>query len=80
MSYSAQEKLVIDRFIEKTRIAGGPKAGYTLRRVSIAYGRPDASELDSALDALVEKGLLKSSEAGDRFFLTADGAEHLSEL
>jgi len=80
MSYSAEEQRVLDRFIEKTRIAGGPKAGYMMRRDSIAYGLDDPDRLRGALDSLVEKGLLKLNEGGDRFYLTADGAEQLAEL
>lgn len=79
MSYTDAEAAILARFSEKCRIAGGPKAGYVLRKRSIEYGWNDERRAAAAegLGALVEKGLLASSEAGDRFILTEQGAQTL---
>lgn len=80
MSYSGEERAVLDRFVEKTRIAGGPKPGYMMRRDSIVYGLDDPHRLNGALESLVERGVLKLNEGGDRYYLTAEGAEQLAQL
>jgi hypothetical protein len=79
MSYSETETEVLRRFFEKCRIAGGAKAGYNLRRQAIELGVSGqaAEGLDEGLASLVEKGLLASNEAGDRFILTESGVEAL---
>ena len=80
MSYSEAESLVLARFAEKSRIAGGPKAGYNLRKASIEYGgdaRHRAAATEGLL-SLVEKALLVSNESGDRYILTTEGAEVLA--
>lgn len=72
---------ILRRYHDKTRIAGGARAGYNLRRRSIFWesGEP-ASEQDRALAELVEQGLVKPNEAADRYALTAAGAERLGQL
>lgn len=79
MSYSEAESKVLARFVEKCRIAGGPKAGYNLRRQAIAYGLAGEAESETSegLESLVSRGLLASNEAGDRFILTEAGVEAL---
>ena len=75
MDFSDGESRVLERFAEKCRIAGGPKAGYNLRRDSIIYGW-DAGRVEAAdagLASLVDRGLLAANEAGDRFSLTEEG-------
>lgn len=77
MAFSETESGIMNRFHDKCRIAGGAKAGYNLRRQAIEAGfaRPDGDAIDEGLASLVEKGLLASNEAGDRFILTATGVE-----
>ena len=72
MELSAAERAVLQRYHEKTRIAGGPRTGYVLRQAAIRYGEAGGSEaeLTDGLDALVEKGLLSASE--DRRFSAKD--------
>jgi len=67
----------MSRFHQKCRIAGGAKPGYNLRRQAIEAGLADSpgSVVDEGLTSLMEKGLLVSNEAGDRFSLTATGVE-----
>lgn len=78
MSDTAKQ-IILDRYAEKCRLAGGPRVGYVLRKQAILYGAEDHPEADfeSGLEALVEEGLLKSSDTGDFFFLTAAGAEKI---
>ena len=80
MDYSPVERLVLERFREKTAVAGGPRAGYVLRRQAIRYPHPDLgdAELDAALAGLVERGLLAPNEARDFFFLTEAGVAALA--
>ncbi len=80
MELTAAERAVLDRFAEKCRIAGGPRAGYLMRRRSIRYfqDRTPELDLDQGIAGLVEKGLLKQSEGGDLLFLSAAGVERLT--
>jgi len=78
MDLSAAEQIVMDRFREKTHIAGGPRAGYVLRREAVAYAQEPGFDLDAALATLVEQGLLASSEGGEWIYLTESGTEALS--
>ena len=60
-------------------MAGGPRPGFVLRRravLSVQADNPDL-ELEGAIAALVEKGLLKTNESGDFLFLTTAGVESL---
>lgn len=76
MDLSKPEHLVFERFHEKCRAAGGPRAGYMLRKRAIVYRHPE-SDLEAALAALVEKELLKVNEGGELYYLTAAGNELL---
>ena len=77
MDLSVAEQTVMDRFQEKTRIAGGPKAGYVLRRAAVGYGQEPDFDLDTALAALVDREFLTSSEGGEWIYLTQEGADSL---
>ncbi len=73
------EQLILDRFREKTRMAGGPRKGFVLRKASILFARDDHADVDfeTALAALVERDVLKVNESGDFYFLTEAGIETL---
>ncbi|MDH3402307.1 MAG: hypothetical protein OES32_05240 [Acidobacteriota bacterium] len=75
MDLSTDERAVLQRFAEKTRMAGGPRLGYVLRRRAVSAGGLD---VDGALASLVGKGLLAASESGDFVFLTQQGVDALS--
>ena len=77
MDLSVAEQIVMDRFQQKTRIAGGPKAGYVLRRAAVVYGQESDFDLDAALTGLMDRELLTSSEGGEWIYLTQSGAESL---
>ena len=77
MDFSTDELTVLQRFSEKTHIAGGPRLGYVLRKTAVSAGQDPAFDADGALAGLVEKGLLASSENGDFVFLTEQGVEAL---
>lgn len=81
MSSSAATDIVLKRFADKCRIAGGPKPGYMLRKESIQYGLDDplVEATEKALEELVERGLLAPNESGERYFLTESGVEALEE-
>ena len=76
------ESFILNRFFEKCRIAGGPKAGYVLRKAAINYGiEPEReSEFEICLAGLVKQGVLFSNEASTLFFLTAKGVDVLTEM
>jgi hypothetical protein len=79
MMFSEAETSVLNRFQEKCRIAGGAKPGYNLRRQAIEAGAVAGGEaVAGGLASLVEKGLLASNEAGDRFILTETGVEAIN--
>ncbi len=80
MELTADERAVLERYREKTHLAGGPRAGYLLRRMAIAKGVDDSIDVESGLSGLVELGLLVSSEAEDFVFLTEKGAEAVAAL
>lgn len=78
MSRTARD-IILDRYAEKCRLAGGPRVGYVLRKQAILYiadDHPDA-DLETGLEALVEVGLVKPNESGDFYFLTAAGVEKI---
>lgn len=77
VAFSEAEVQVLGRFREKCRIAGGPRAGYNLRRESILFELEGPAASDQGLADLVEKGLLVGNEAGDRFILTEEGVAAL---
>ncbi|MDH3745852.1 MAG: hypothetical protein OES47_12200 [Acidobacteriota bacterium] len=76
---TAGERIVLDRFLEKTRIAGGARTGYVLRKAAILFvgGDHPGVDLEAALTRLVERDLLKVNDSGNFYFLTAAGAEQL---
>jgi hypothetical protein len=76
MDLTAAERAVLERFREKCTIAGGPRAGYTLRLAAIRQvaAQHPGVDLDAGLAGLVEKGLLKRNEKGDFYYLAAAGA------
>jgi len=76
MDLSKPEQLVLERFLEKCRMAGGSRAGYMLRKQAIVYRHPEV-DLDPALAGLVDKDLLKVNEGGQLFYLTAAGHDLL---
>ena len=73
------ERIILDRFLAKTRMAGGARKGFVLRKASILFVEDDhpGVDLEAALDRLVERDLLKVNESGDFYFLTGAGAEQL---
>lgn len=80
MELSSAERVVMERFAEKTHMAGGARAGYMLRRDAVTYGRDPRLDIDGALRGLVERGLLAASDSGAFLYLTTAGAEALAAL
>lgn len=73
------EAVILDRFRQKCRAAGGPRTGFVLRRGSALFiqkNHPDL-DLESGIAALVTKGLLKANESGAFLYLTAEGVDQL---
>lgn len=81
MELSIAERAVLRRYQEKTRMAGGPRQGFVLRRDSIRYGEGEgaAGDLGAGIDSLVEKGVLSPGENSRFLFLTEAGVELLTE-
>lgn len=81
MELSPAERAVLQRYHEKTRIAGGPREGFVLRQDAIRYGEAErgAGDLGAGLDTLVAKGLLSASEDRRFFFLTEAGVVLLAD-
>ena len=79
MDLSAAERAVLQRYHEKTRMAGGPRKGYVLRQGAIRHREDGENDLGAALDGLVEKGVLSASEDRRFFFLTDSGVELLAD-
>lgn len=79
---SRVERVILDRFWEKCRIAGGVRAGYVLRRDAIHYIADDhpGLDFDEGLDSLEKRGLLKPNEERNFWFLAEPGAEVLTAL
>ncbi len=79
MQLSDAERFVLRHFAEKSHTAGGPRPGFLLRKRAILRSGDTRSGIDLAggLGSLVDKGLIKANEAGDRFALTAAGVEWL---
>ena len=82
MEYSQVEQAILQRFVEKSRLAGGPRPGYMLRRRAIRDVNRYAADLDlgAGLEGLVEKGILQPNDGGDLFYLTERGVETLQQL
>ncbi len=81
MDLSPAERAVLQRYHEKTRIAGGPRLGFVLRQDAIRYDEADrgAGDLGAGLEGLEAKGVLSASEDRRFFFLTESGAELLAD-
>ncbi len=80
MDLTTVEQVILDRFYEKSRMAGGPRTGYMLRKqavVCLADEHPDL-DFEAGLASLVDKGLLLASESGILYYLSEAGAEALS--
>lgn len=77
MDLTTVEERILDRFHERSRMAGGPRAGYMLRGDAVTVLKDDHPELDfqSGLSSLVDKGLLLKSESGTLFYLSEAGSE-----
>ena len=75
MSSANLEALILSRFKERCRRAGSFTPGYGMRKEAVTYGLPDGSNVTPILDSLVEKGWLTKNDAGNWFYLTAEGAE-----
>ncbi|MFQ5527587.1 MAG: hypothetical protein ACE5GX_15165 [Thermoanaerobaculia bacterium] len=75
MADPSATQIILDRYAEKCRLAGGPRVGYVLRKQAILHVAEDfpGVNLEAGLDTLVEDGLVKASESGDFYFLTAAG-------
>jgi DNA-binding PadR family transcriptional regulator len=69
------EALILSRFHDRCRRAGRFIPGYGMRKEVVAYGLPDSSNVVPVLNALVEKGWLTRNDAGNWYYLTAEGAE-----
>ncbi len=80
MDMTNVEQVIMDRFFEKCRMAGGPRPGYVLRRQAVTRLQDDQPDLDfeAGLTALTEKGLLLSNEAGNLLYLSEAGSEALA--
>lgn len=76
MDLTTSEQDVMDRFAHKTHIAGGPKAGYVLRRQALVSSAE--AEVDGGIASLAERGLLTVGESGDFVYLTEAGVEALA--
>lgn len=80
MGNAEAERVVLERFYEKSRMTGEVRAGYGLRKKAIeqAAAEHPGLDLDAGLAGLVEKGALKANAKGDWFFLTAQGVGELA--
>ena len=74
------EQVIMDRFYEKSRMAGGPRTGYMLRRQAVVCLEADHPDLDfeAGLESLAGKGLIVPNEAGDLLYLSEAGTEALA--
>ena len=79
MTSLSAEEILLERYRQKCRMAGGPRPGFVLRRRALLYIQPRHPGVDLAagVTKLEEKGLIKASESGDFVFLTAAGVEAL---
>lgn len=81
MTTKTAPEIILDRYREKCRMAGGPRAGFVLRRRALLYIQPEHSGLDleAGIAALEDQGLLKANESGSFLFLTQAGVDVLAE-
>jgi hypothetical protein len=79
MAEHSAQKIILDRYAEKCRMAGGPRVGYVLRKQAILFAAEEHPGVDlvAGLDDLIDGGMLKSSESGEFYFLTAAGVEKI---
>ena len=79
MADDAAQTIILRRYAEKCRLAGGPRVGYVLRKRAILHVADDhpGVDLEAGVEALLEEGLLKASESGNFLFLTAAGVEKI---
>lgn len=77
MQRSNAENVVMERFAEKTHMVGGARAGYMLRRAAVKVVDDPELDIDGAVQALIERGLLAASENGEFLYLTEAGVEAL---
>lgn len=79
METSKAEQVILARFKERCRTAGGVKPGYGMRTQAIRYSEDQhpGVDLGQGLESMVEKGWLKPNEAGTWYFLTEAGAEQV---
>ena len=78
MDQSKAEQAVLARYKERSDRAGGVQAGFGMRAKAIRYLAPEAAtDIDRALQSMVEKGWLKPNAAGTWYFLTEAGAEQV---
>ena len=79
MPENSAADIILDRYAEKCRLAGGPRVGYVLRKQAILYVADDhpGVDLEAGLQSLVEAGLVKANESGEFYFLTAAGVEKM---
>ncbi len=77
MDLTTVEQVILDRFYEKSRMAGGPRTGYMLRKQAVVCVADDHPDLDfeAGLDSLTEKGLLLTAESGSLYYLSETGSE-----
>jgi hypothetical protein len=77
----AAPEILLERYREKCHMAGGPRAGFVLRRRALLYVQSEHPDLDleAGISTLEDQGLLKSSESGSFLFLTQAGVEALTE-
>ena len=82
MAFTPSERAVLDRYREKTHLAGEVRVGYVMRRESIAYYQDRHPDVDYAegIRSLEEKGLLASGENPTFVFLTDEGAKAVEGL
>lgn len=80
MELTPVERVILDRYYEKSRMAGGPRTGYMLRKQAVTCLGGEHPDLDfeAGLAALAEKGLLLPSESGALYYLTEAGCEALT--
>jgi len=80
MELSGVEEVILDRFHEKSRMAGGARNGYMLRKQTVCVLENDYPDLDfeAGLESLAGKGLLLASESGSLFYLSEAGVEAVS--
>jgi hypothetical protein len=80
MDLQTVEQVILDRFYEKSRMAGGPRTGYMLRKQAVVCLEDDHPDLDfeAGLQSLAGRGLIVANEAGNLLYLSEAGAEALA--